>query len=291
LDVTQQAPPSDSNLALELHLQSVIHDLLQQDESLWKNKSRELWLLCKDLNTCFFQTSTLIQRKRNNIDRLFSPTVGWISDRTAIGRCFVTHFKDLFHTTNISPPSELLDLFQPSIYDDDNFLLCAIPTESEIYITLASLGRLKAFGPDGFTTLFYMKYWDIIKHTVLPEVNNFFKHNQLLRKHNHTFLALIPKKIGTSTIQHFHPISLCNIIYKIISKLLANRLKPLLANFISPLPTAFIPNRLIQDNSILAHEMLRTLKSKRGRGGLMTVNINIEKAFDKMEWNFLLAIL
>jgi len=291
LDITQQAAPSDSNLALELHLKSVLHDLLQQEESLWKYKSRELWLTCKDLNTRFFHTSTLIWRMRNNIFRLFSPVVGWITDRNAIGSCFVNHVKDLFNTTNISPPSELLDLFQPSIFDDDNTSLCAIPTEFEIYTSLASLGRLKAPGPDGFTALFYMNYWAVIKHTVLPAVWNFFKHNQLLCEQNHTFLTLIPKMLGASNVQQFRPISLCNIIYKIISKILANRLKPLLAKFISPLQIAFVLNRLIQDNSILAHEMLHTLKSKRGRGGLMTVNIDMEKAFDKMEWNFLLAIL
>jgi hypothetical protein len=119
----------------------------------------------------------------------------------------------------------------------------------------------------------------------------FFLHNQLLREQNHTFIALIPKKLGASSVYHFRPISLCNIIYKIISKLLANRLKPLLTNIISPFQTAFVPNRHIQDNSILAHEMLHALKSKRRRGGIMTVNIDMENAFDKMEWTFLLAIL
>jgi hypothetical protein len=90
---------------------------------------------------------------------------------------------------------------------------------------------------------------------------------------------------------HFHPISLCNIIYKIISKILANRLKPLLSKFISPFQTAFVPGCHIQDNSILSHEMFHSLKSKRGRGGLMAVNIDMEKAFDKMEWEFLLTIM
>jgi hypothetical protein len=79
----------------------------------------------------FFHTSTLIHCKRNAIDRLFSLNVGWIYDKTAIDRCFVAHFKDLFTSTNMSPPTELLDLFHCSISDDDIFLLCAIPTKSE----------------------------------------------------------------------------------------------------------------------------------------------------------------
>jgi hypothetical protein len=123
----------------------------------------------------------------------------------------------------MSPPSELLDLFSCSVSDNDNTLLCAIPTEAEIYATLSSLGRFKAPGPDGFTALFYMKYWDIIKHIVLQAIWNFFKHNHLLREQNHTFLALIPKRMGASSVHHFRPISLCNIIFFLISNLKFNK--------------------------------------------------------------------
>jgi hypothetical protein len=79
-------------------------------------------------------------------------------------------------------------------------VLCAIPTESEIYSALASMGTNKAPGSDGFTALFYMKYWDCIKLTVLQAVWNFFKNNHLLKKQNHTFIALIPKKLGASSV-------------------------------------------------------------------------------------------
>jgi 5-methylcytosine-specific restriction endonuclease McrA len=231
----------------------------------------------------FFHTSTLIRRRHNAIDRLHTPHDGWLSDQTDIGGCFVSHFKNIFSTSNPAPSEELLALFHCSISDAKNVILCSVPSESEIHASLASLGVSKAPGPDGFTTLFYMKYWDCIKDTVLQAVWNFFKHNQLLKEQNHTFIALIPKKIGASTVHHYRPISLCNIIYKIISKLLANRLKPLLSNIISPFQTAFVPGRHIQDNSILAHEMFHTLKSKRGRGGLMAVNIDMEK--DLIKWN------
>jgi hypothetical protein len=127
-----------------------------------------------------------------------------------------------------------LSLFDPIISDEDNFLLGALPTESEIYASLKSLGRTKALGLDGFTALFYVKYWDYIKGTVLLAIGNFFQNNHLLREQNHTFIALIPKRLGASSVHHYRPINLCNIIYKIISKLLANRLKPLLSKFILP---------------------------------------------------------
>jgi hypothetical protein len=92
-------------------------------------------------------------------------------------------------------------------------------------------------------------------------------------------------------VHQFRPINLCNIIYKIISKILANRFKGLLHHFISPFQYAFVPSKNIQDNTILVHKLFNSINSKRGRGGLMAVKIDIEKAFDHMEWSFILAIL
>jgi hypothetical protein len=187
--------------------------------------------------------------------------------------------------------NDLLNLFDISVSSEENQEICALPSKQEILSTLSSIGSTKTPGPDGFTTLFYKKYWDIVKHVVLRCVWNFFSTNHLLKEQNHTFIALVPKQLGPSSVSHFRPISLCNIIYKIISKILANRFKGLLHHFISPYQSAFVPSRSIQDNSILAHELLHTIKSKRGRGGLMAVKIDMEKAFNRMEWSFLLAIL
>jgi hypothetical protein len=162
----------------------------------------------------------------------------------------------------------------------ENLSICSLPSEQEIFDSVCSIGATKAPGPDGFTGLFYQKYWSLIKPVVLSCVWNFFNKHHLLKEHNHTFIALVPKQMGPSMVHHFRPISLCNIIYKVISKILANRLKGLLHHFISPYQSAFVPSRTIQDNSIMAHELLHTLKSKRGRGGLMAVKIDMEKAFD-----------
>jgi hypothetical protein len=166
-----------------------------------------------------------------------------------------------------------------------------MPSEEEIVEALSSLGSTKAPGPDGFTTLFYKKYWSIIKSEVILSIKNFFIENSLPRDQNHTFIALIPKLSGFQSTHQYRPISLCNIFYKIISKILATRLKFYLPKIISPLQSAFVPNRNIQDNTILAHELLHFFKSTRGNGGFMFLKMDMEKAFDRMEWPFILSIM
>jgi hypothetical protein len=214
-----------------------------------------------------------------------------VSSRADIGGSFTSHFTNLFTSSNTPIEAEMLDLFDPIISEEENCFLCSIPSEEEIVEALSSLGSTKAPGPDGFTALFYKKYWSIIKADVLQSIWNFFRNNSLQRDQNHIFLALIPKTSGSHSTHQFRPISLCNIIYKIISKILANRLKFFLPKIISPLQSAFVPKRNIQDNTILAHELLHSFKSRRGNGGYMFLKMDMEKAFDRMEWTFILSIM
>jgi hypothetical protein len=185
----------------------------------------------------------------------------------------------------------MLDLFSPIISEEENVFLCSIPYEEEVFEALKSLGSTKALGLDGFTALFYKKYWCFIQADVLLCIWNFFKNNYLLRGQNHIFLALVPTLSGSHTAHQFRLISLCNIVCKIISKILANRLKIFLPKIISPLQYAFVPKRNIQDNTILAYELLHSFKSKRDKGGYMFLKLDMEKAFDRMKWTFLLSIM
>ena len=109
---------------------------------------------------------------------------------------------------------------------------------------------------------------------------------------NHTFLTLIPKIHSPRNVTDFRPISLSNVLYKFVAKVLANRLKTLLPNIISEHQSAFIPGRLITDNILITHETLHHLKSKRaGRMGYMTLKLDMRKAYDRVEWVFLEKIM
>lgn len=125
LDAVQRDTPSDSNLTLELHLHTLMDEYLLQGESLWRTKSRELCLTSVDLNTKFFHTSTLIRRRRNSTVILQSPNSGWLTKRIDIGACFINNFKNLFTTSNPALPIEFMDLFDCSVSENDNTLLCA----------------------------------------------------------------------------------------------------------------------------------------------------------------------
>ena len=106
---------------------------------------------------------------------------------------------------------------------------------------------------------------------------------------NATFLAVIPKQNGTKDPRKLRPIALCNVIYKIISKVIANRLKPLLPLIISPKQAGFVEGRQILDGIILVHKTIHSLKVTRTPG--MLLKLDLSKAYDKLNWQFLASIL
>jgi hypothetical protein len=163
----------------------------------------------------------------------------WLKNRDEIGDYFVSYFEACFTSSNPILDDELDSLFSPLISDEQNVRLCSIPEEAEIYDALSHLGLHKAPGPDGMTGLFYKTYWHTVKKDVIFYVQSFFRGGFLLKEINHTNLALIPKSDNPSRANQFRPISLANFNYKIISKILANRLKPLLQHIISPNQSAF----------------------------------------------------
>ena len=112
------------------------------------------------------------------------------------------------------------------------------------------------------------------------------RHNQkILPALIATFLTLIPKEANVSTPKKFRPISLCNVLYKIITKVIANHLKPLLPSLISPEQTGYVEGHQILDGIILSHEVIHSLKITKKPS--MMLKLDLSKAFDKLNWNFI----
>ncbi|KAL2248024.1 UNVERIFIED_CONTAM: hypothetical protein Sindi_2654700 [Sesamum indicum] len=148
----------------------------------------------------------------------------------------------------------------------------------------------KAPGPDGYSSGFFKAAWPVVGQEVTKAVLEFFSTGKLLKEVNSTLLALIPKVHTPMTVGDFRPISCCNVLYKIIAKLLVERLRVVLDKIISPCQGAFIPGRSIGDNIMLAQELLTGYNQVR-LPPRCTLKVDIRKAYDTVEWDFLFAVL
>jgi hypothetical protein len=116
----------------------------------------------------------LIRRRSNAVNFLKTNEGAWVFDRAEIGGKFVSYFSDLFSTSAPHIEDNMLSLFAPVVSAEDNSFLCALPPEEEVVQALSSLGSTKVPSPDGFTAVFYKKYWSIAKSDVLDYIRDFF---------------------------------------------------------------------------------------------------------------------
>jgi hypothetical protein len=165
-------------------------------------------------------------------------------------------------------------------------------TAEEVDVALKQMAPLKAPGPDDLPPIFYQQYWHLIGKDVTTAVLTCLNSGKILKAINHTYITLIPKVQNPEEVVEFRPISLCNVIYKIISKVLANRLKTLLPTIVSESQSAFIPGRLITDNILVAFETLHHMQhQKTGKLGSMALKLDMSKAYDRVEWRYLKGVM
>jgi hypothetical protein len=176
------------------------------------------------------------------------------------------------------------------ITDDVNALMTILPSHQEIKAAVFALNKDSAPGPDGFSAFFFQQYWDIVNSDVINAVLEFFTTSWILPSYNSNVIALLPKTSSATSIDQYRPIAMANFKFKIISKIIADGLANIMPSLISEEQMGFIHDRNIKDCLCIASEAVNLLHNK-SFGGNLALKIDISKAFDTLEWPFLLKVL
>ena len=281
--------PSAFLLNLENELLKDLDIVLKQEEELWALKSQVSWMVQGDRNTAFYHLLTLVRRKRNLIMSIKDSAGEWISEENATKEFIRKGFEDIYITSLSSAcfPKATNSQWQPRLTEEEKESISGIATEEEIKATLWTLKPFKAPGPDDLHAGFFQRFWLIVGKLVMEEIKKIFSERRVPEYLNKTHIALIPRIQGPETLGNYRPISLCNSVYKVVTKIIVARLRPFMGNLISPLQTEFVPGRKGVDNAIIAQEIIHSLGKKKGQVGYMALKIDLEKAYDKIEWSFI----
>ncbi|GLT60154.1 hypothetical protein SLA2020_329350 [Shorea laevis] len=288
-----ETQPQPSLFALETHLLREYNDTLQQEELLWFQKSRSKWVQFGDRNTRFFHSTTVIKRRKQRILALKRDDNTWCFEPNELRNLVVNFFKTLYSSSEqVLDPMTVMNSPQYGRLSAEQYQQLIIPIcDEEIQKSIFSMDPYKAPGDDGFQPIFFQANWDIIGASVCSFIKTAFQQGSFDKDLNITLLCIIPKVEHPERLNQLCPISLCNVVVKAIMKVMVNRIKPFLTSIISPTQSSFIPGRGCHDNIIIVQEAIHSLKNCKGRVGNFAMKIDLEKAYDRIEWSFLEWVL
>ncbi|XP_042962749.1 uncharacterized protein LOC122297028 [Carya illinoinensis] len=287
----EEMDPNFQHTSLHKEAREEVQKWLERDELMWKQRSRVQWLKEGDRNSRFFHHKANARRKKNGFHQLQDECGNW-KRGDQMGVLVVDFFKNLFSSDSQPEFPECFSEVGVRVSPQMNEELLLPYVVEEVEVAIQQMHPSTAPGPDGMSPVFYQKYWSKVGKSVTVFVLNALNNGVFPKELNHTFISLIPKKNNPSKVSDFRPISLCNVLYKIISKVIANRLKKILPMIIFDTQCAFVPGRQITDNVLVAYETLHYIRSKRvGRKGYMSLKLDMSKAYDRVEWGFLRGMM
>ena len=231
------------------------------EEKYLKQKSKLHWLDVGDKNNKTFHRAATIREANNCIKEVLCNDGRVVKDEEEKKAEAERYFRDFLQLVPSdfegSSVENLQDLLQFRCSERDGRMLTREVTGEEIKKVLFSMPKDKSPGPDGYTAEFYKSTWEFIGKDFVMAIQSFFAKGFLPKGVNSTILALIPKKKGAREMKDYRPISCCNVLYKVISKIIANRLKQILPQFIAGNQSAFVQDRLLIENLMLATELVK----------------------------------
>ncbi|KAG7543595.1 Reverse transcriptase zinc-binding domain [Arabidopsis thaliana x Arabidopsis arenosa] len=294
LQEVTMANPTSQSVDAETEAYEKWKRLAEIEEGYLKQKSKLHWMETGDQNNKAFYNAAKLREIRNNIKEIHCADGSIVSDQDGIKAEAERHFKDFLtitpHDYEEWSSIELENILNFKCDVDDKSMLEAEVSAEEVKKILFKMPATKSPGPDGYTCEFFKETWSTVGNDFVVAIQSFFKTGFLPKGVNSTILALIPKKTEATAMKDYRPISCCNVLYKVITKILANRLKTILPKFISPNQSAFIKDRLLMENLLLATEIIKDYH-KESISPRCAMKIDISKAFDSVQWGFLLNTL
>jgi ribonuclease HI len=278
-------------LQQEDNLQRQWHKACRAEEDYWRQKSRSLWLKEGDRNTGYFHKQAEARKQYKAVTEVQVQNKT-IADPEGIKQAAYEAFETLYTEpkgTEMDQQRYPLTVIPRLINEDTNNKLTREVTQQEIKEALDQMNPDKAPGPDGFTARFYQQCWNIIKKDLTKMIKKSQQSSKLGGSTNSSFLALIPKEKGALSFNRFRPISLCNTSYKILAKVIANRLKALLPLIVPENQGGFVKGRHIVDNIILVQEAIHSSVRRKEKG--MVIKLDLANAFDRVRHEFLFEVM
>lgn len=256
LEILQQVENLGKQEAIK-HLQFEIDFILEPEDIRWKQRAKQNWYMQGDKNHVWAS-----HRMKVNTIRKIKKDEGreWKKEEE-IGTAFLHFYEKLFTSGDTEGVEECLWGLEVRVTDAMNAKLLRRFEAAEVDVALSQMQPLKSLGPDGYAASFYQRAWATVREDVSKAVLACLNDDIFDEDINITYIALIPKVKAPTHIIEYRPISLCNVIYKLIAKVLANRMK-VLPSIISPSQSSFIPGQLITDNILVAFKALHTMDVK-----------------------------
>lgn len=261
--------------------------LLEKHEVFWRQRAKQYWLKDGDRNTRFFHKFAATRKEHNRIKRLKNDAGEWQDTSESIQDTIIKYFENIFTATTVEENMPNGVKFK-SITPTQKESRMQIVTEEEVRAAVMSMYPEKSPGIDGLNPCFFQVCWHIISRDVTDFCRNFLEYCELPDQVNRTLVCLIPKVKQPKQVSDLRPISLCNVLMRILSKVLANRLKPCLHSILSENQSAFIEGRLLTDNALIAYEINHCIRRKtQGKCGMAGLKIDVSKSYDRLEWRYL----